>query len=517
MNYYEIAGKNYDLSGNVSTEAMLKDVIDTDQASQFKVEMTQGSRYYASKNDILNRDFREFYVDSIKYVDSNKSNDHIVNNLFKKLTDQKQGYICGKPFEFKSLTDDKDLINKVIELTGPKFQDVILDMVADASKKGREEIQPFLTEDGLFDFCAIPGEQVIYITDTTYQKNVEQAIRYYVMDVVENGETKELKRVEVWDDEKVTRYQEVESADGDRFYQFIYPGTYGVNINPQYHWYMYNTNYTDASQTEKFNDVEANGIETHGWGRVPMISLHNNSDIRSDLAPIKNYIDALDIVASGFINDLKDIQLAIWVLKGYEGTELDEFMLNLQKFKAIKLDAEGNASAEPKTLDIPKEARNSMLEWLERKIYEVGQGVDEQKLTGGSITNVVIKAMYEGLNIKSNSMITKLRKTLNEFMYFVVEYINDRDGTSYDYNDIVFKFNLSMLFNAKELIETKQIAVNTAIALKNSLVTHKTALKLLRSMCEDFEFDIEQEVEAYNKEQEEKLSLFDDNMGFEVE
>jgi len=405
------------------------------------------------------------------------------------------------------------LLKKVTELLGDDFKDTVADWIKYASIKGTEELQPFINAEGDFDYVRIPSEQIVYITDTTYQKNVEQVIRYYAMEIVKNGKVKELKRVEVWDKEKVTRYQEEEDGLGDTQYDFIVPGTYGIQLNPEYHWYSYNTNFTDSSQLNSFNDVDAVGVEGHSWGRVPMVSLANNSELRSDLVPIKRYVDALDVVSSGFVNDLRDIQLAIWVLRGYDGESLGDFMLNLQKFKAIKLDADDNASAEPKTMEIPKEARATMMEWLEHKIYEVGQAVDEQKITGGSITNVVIKAMYEGLNIKANQMITKLRKAMSEFMYFAVMYINNRDNTSYNYKDIEVEFNTNMLFNEKDKAETLNVIVDAVLKLKG-VVSDETMLKVLVAKADlGVEFDVNEELAKVASERE--LSVVDIEAPFE--
>lgn len=503
---YNMQGQNIDFGGEITTEQMLKDIIEADQVSQAKEEMVFGVNYYNGNNDIKRRDFREYWVDGIKYIDYNKSNDHIANNIFKTLIDQKQGYIAGKPVVIKS--EDEELEMKVKELLGKQFQDVVQDWIKGASNKGRDDLQPFVNKDGDFDYCIIPGEQTIYLTDTTYQKNVTQVVRYYVMEVVDGDEVKERKRIEVWDDEKVTRYQEVDTFEGTE-YIFIQPGTYGVSCNPEFHWYTYNTNFTDESQLYAFNDPSLVGAEGHGWGKVPMVSLWNNSEKRSDLMPIKDYVDAMDIVSSGFINDLKDIQLAIWVLRGYEGQDLAEFMQNLQKFKAISLDNADSSSAEPKTLEIPKEARESMLSWLEQKIYEVGQGVNTQKITGGSITNVVIKAMYEGLNIKANNMIVKLNKAMSEFMYFAVQFINDRDGTTYDYKDINFEFDKKMLFNEKEAKETLKTGIE-AILLLVGTFSKKTVMDLLVKNLElGKDFDIEKELADIEKEKKADMNTLE--------
>ena len=497
--HFHGVNKNLELSGEVTTEEILKDIIETDQVSQEKIEMNKGVKYYSSENDIIHRDFREFFVDGIKFIDHNRSNEVIVNNLQKKLVDQKIGYISSKPFVMES--DENGLIEKVTELLGKGFNDIIQQWMQGASNKGRESLQPFIDEEGEFNYCIIPAEQVVYITDTTFQKKIEQAIRYYVIEWVKDGETKKTLRVEVWDEKKVTRYQEIEDVFGNSFLQFITPGTFGININPQFHWYTFNSNFVDLSQLNSFSGVELKSVEGNGWGRVPIVSLGNNTEERSDLVPIKRYIDALDIVSSGFINDLKDIQLAIWVLRGYEGESLADFMLNLQKFKAIKLSTDDGSSAEPKTLDIPKEAREFMMKWLLKMIYEIGQGVNESEITGGSITNVVIKAMYAGLDIKANKLITKLTASLSEFMFFVVQFINERDNTDFDYKSINFVFNKSMIFNTKEIIE--------GLVLLRGIISDRTLIEQI-----PFINDPDAELKRKEEEAEEKVNSLGGGMGF---
>ena len=444
-------GLNVDLSGKITTEDILKDIIETDQDSEAKAEMVLGVNYYNTKNDILKRDFRKYFVNGAEYTDSNKSNEFIVNNLHKALVDQKKGYIASKDIQFS--TDDKALEEELDSLLGERFQDIMQEYIQGASNKGRETLHCYIDSDGDFGYCVIPEEQIIYITDTTYQKTVEQVVRYYNMDFVQDGETVTILRVEMWDKEKVTKYQETTDKMGNKQLEFIHPNTMGITVNPQYHWYDYNTNFTDKSQMLEFDGTLKTGVVPHGWGKVPFVQLQNNNEERNDLMPIKKYIDALDIVSSGFINDLKDVQLAIWVLRGYEGESLAEFMQNLQQFKAISLSTDAGSSAEPKTMDIPKEARMALMEWLEKKIYEVGQGVNPSALTGGSITNVYIEATYSNLDSKCNTMITKMRSSLQEFMYFAVKYINDRDNTTYDYKQVKFTFNKDLLFNIKEKIE----------------------------------------------------------------
>lgn len=465
---------------------IIKSLIQDDVESLRKKDMYDGINYYRGYNDILKRDFREFFVEGKKYIDENKSNTHIVNNYQKKLTDQEVGYIIGKPVTIEA--EDEVFAEKVITLLGEKRHDTFSEWIKGAINKGYDSLHPFRDEDGEFDYVVMPGEELIFIYDTSYQKKLLNVVRYYKMEWEINGETKELYRVEVWDEEKVTMYQE--NTEGD--YDFIVQGTYGVEINPRYHWYTY-----------YYNDIEnmKTDVEAHGWGRIPIVKLSNNSEEIPTLKMYKSYIDAMDVVASGFVNDLRDVQLAIWVLRGYEGEDLSEFMYNLQTFKAISLSNSDSSSAEPKSIEIPKEARVALLEWLEKKIYQVGQGVNETDIEGGSITNVAIRAMYAGLDIKSNILITKLKAALQEFMYFVTEYINERDNASYDYKTLEFTFNKSMIFNELEIVE--MLAKSVGIISNHTIIANHPLVKNLAD-----------EKEWLKQEEEERMTALGGDLGF---
>ncbi|MHA1302982.1 MAG: phage portal protein [Candidatus Heimdallarchaeaceae archaeon] len=426
---------------------VLKDLIQED--IRCKKEARNGTLYYGNVNEILKHDFRKYYVDTVPFIDYNKANNHIANNFHKKLVDQKTGYIAGKPIVITS--EDKQLEEKVNELLGEQSSDIFNEWIKGASNRGWEGIHAYINLAGEFRYTNISNLELIFIYDTSYERELINVIRYYKMTWQREGKDETTIRVEVWDAEKVTYYQEI-----DEDFIFITPGTMGIEFNPCPHWWNMNT---ATNQTQEAN-----------WGKIPFIKLQNNTEEMTDLEPIKSYIDALDMVSSGFVNDLRDIQLAIWVLKGYEGEKLSDFMHNLQTFKAIKLSADESSSAEPKTMEIPKEARQALLAWLESKIYQIGQGVDESNISGGSVTNVVIKALYSGLDIKSNLLITKLKSALSEFMYFVVTYINNRDKTSYNYKDLKFTFNKSMIFNQVEIVD--MIQKSFGIISKKTLIAN---------------------------------------------
>lgn len=80
----------------------------------------------------------------------------------------------------------------------------------------------------------------------------------------------------------------------------------------------------------------------------------------------------------GVKTDLEDIQEVVFILAGYEGEDLDEFLQKLKKYKTVKLDSEEESKGELNTLtiDIPVEAREKMLAMTRKSIFEQGMGID---------------------------------------------------------------------------------------------------------------------------------------------
>lgn len=423
---------------DISDTAVIKDYIEADLKNPKKLEMLDGEKYFKVEHDILGIDFREYIIDGQSLIDYNKANNQNTNPFHRLLVQQKIGYIAGKPITIT--TDEDNYSKKINEVLGMKFDEIISEWIKGSSNKGVEWLHPFINEDGELDYIIIPAEQAIPIYDTSYQKKLIYFIRYYVMYVLKGDKVFERYRVELWDKEKVTFF--IQDDEGNYYLDDT------EENNPRYHWYSFNTN-------------SPHDIKENSWGKVPFINLNNNSEQISDLKPIKKYIDAYDKVSSGFLNDLEDIQTAIWILKGYSGEDLSEFMRDLMTFKAIKVD-DDDSNVDSKTLEIPYEAKKVILEILEDKIYEIGQGVKmSTDKFGQNPSGVALKFMYSGLDLKAGTMINKLKKSLQEFMWFITKYINLKEKTNYEYKNVKFTINKTIITNETEQIDncTKSMGV----------------------------------------------------------
>ena len=167
-------------------------------------------------------------------------------------------------------------------------------------------------------------------------------------------------------------------------------------------------------------------VLNHYFGQVPFISFANNDNHTSDLEPIKGHIDTYDKVYSGFINDLEDIQEIIFILSGYEGESLGEFLGNLKKYKTVKLDGDVDSKSDLKTLtiDIPVEARKELLSISRKAIFEQGQGVDPEPSNFGNASGVALKYLYSLLELKSGLTETEFRLGFAELVRAICRHAN---------------------------------------------------------------------------------------------
>jgi SPP1 family phage portal protein len=436
----------------------ITDLIKSDLSSPLKSRMSQGVNYYNSRHDI--QDFRHYYwVDGARQEDTTKSNNKVPHPFHKILADQKTAYIVGNPVvvsigsvdvvdednptsgEQRQLAIAEEFQTKLMEKLGESFDDVLNDWILGASNKAIEWVHFYIDGKGDFRFMIVPSEQIMPVYDTQYQNDLIYVIRFYVYDLVDhNGQRQQRYKVEWWTKDEVEYW--VQLADG----MFIHDPDY--ELNPAPHWLSFNT-------------LTPSVKSPNSWGRVPFVALWNNSQLHTDLQPIKPLIDAYDKVKSGWVNDLDDFTEQVYVLKGFTGlsgeaqaglSELQLFMQNLKANRAIAVETDGAVTT--LKADIPLEAKVKFLDITRREIFYFGEGVDvDNDKFGNNPSGISLKFLYASLDLKANRLIRKLKVALKEFMWFVTEWINRMGATKYDSSQIMFTVNKAMIFNEKEKID----------------------------------------------------------------
>ena len=161
------------------------------------------------------------------------------------------------------------------------------------------------------------------------------------------------------------------------------------------------------------------------YGRLPLIPLKANKDGASELTPaIKAKIDAYDAILSDFADNLDRANDVYWVLNNFGGTmdEVAELLEQINRVKAVAnlSDGSGNgATAEPRTIEVPYAARREALDLLERALYQDYMAMDMDALTGGSLTNVAIRAAAANLNLKADRYEWQVRQFVQNLLELI--------------------------------------------------------------------------------------------------
>jgi len=439
-----------------ATEA-INNLIYQFENSELRKKMVDGYNYYRSENTAINDRQMLVYVQDengnpVEMEDPYKANNQLASGFMRTLIDQKINYSLGK-----KITLDVDNEKLFYETVGKDFQVYLKRLGKEASIKGIGWLHVYMKTDGTLGLTIVPSEQIIPIYKTYDSKELDLIIRYYNFSkITQKGTYEIVTRVEVWDSQQATYY---ERSDESGFYYLLTDeqmfDTFGeCQPNPKYHF----------QRAFIYGDSVASS-EGVPWGKVPFIPLYNNDESDYDLQSVKTYVDAYDIVNSDFINNLVDFQDIYWILKGYDGENLLEFLTQVKRYKTLKVSESGDARAEK--LDVPYEARKEAKESLEKDIYAFGMGFNPNQIGDGNITNIVIQSRYTQLDLKADAFEEQVDIFVGKFLYFINTFLQLHSKPLLIIDAITY--NRSMMMNEAELLKSN--------AEQKGVISEQTRLK----------------------------------------
>lgn len=455
----------------------IKTLIDNDASSDKKRFAKTGLRYYEADHDI--KDYRIFFIDADGNLkeDTYKANIRISHPFFTELVDQCVQYmLSGKDGFVKS--DLPDLQQKLDEYFNDNedFTSELYEVITGAQSKGFEYMYAYKDENDRTAFQCADSIGVIEVRAKETADNCDYIIYYYTERI--SKDNKQIKRIQVWDAQNIYFYkQEGEGAiQPDNCFTPSEGGT-AVNVRPHI-----------AGKQDNGRDAYYDG-----FGFIPFFRLDNCKKQFSALKPIKKLIDDYDMMACGLSNNIQDTAEAIYVVKGFQGDNLDELMTNIKAKKHIGVDDEGGVDI--KTIDIPVDARKTKLELDEKNIYRFGFGLNTSGLKDTSATtNIAIKSAYSLLDLKANKLQIRLQQFLRKLLKVVLEEINEQEGTDFSQSNVYFDFTREIITNAQEnaqieLVEAqrKQTEITTILNLAGT-IDDETKLQLI---CEQLDLDYE--------------------------
>lgn len=456
-----------------------KNIIDDDQVvgmirefnmSKKRQLMITGMRYYEVDNDIKNRKITKV-IKGQEIEETYKANNKLAHAKYKAMVDEKVNYILARDYSLDC--EDKEYIEKVKQTLGKHFQYKLSGLGYEASNKGIAWLQPYIDESGKFNMMIIPAEQCIPVWKDNSHTELDKMIRVYQSTYWKGSEKKTDTNVEVW------------NADG-----VIY---YTLNDNALIYNY------------DRSNDIDNGGPVAHfkrnnewvAWGKVPFIPFKNNRIELPDIKFVKSLLDAYDLSRSEAANYVEEVKNLIFILKGYGGEDISEFMRRLNEDRAIPIDdpADGGVEALTPTMDIT--ALKEHYEQLKRDLTEDGQTINKDLDKFGSApSGVALKFMYAGLDLKANALEVEFKMGFENLLYFINIYLGETSQGNYNNVDLNILFNRDMEINESEVI--------TNCASSKGVISDETIIA-----NHPWVRDVESELEKMQKQQQESLPFQD--------
>lgn len=414
---------------NIISDEQIVGMIREFNLSEKRKLMITGTRYYQVDNDITNRKITKI-VDGDIVEETYKANNKLAHAKYKTQVDEKVSYLLSKPYTLEC--DDKVYIDKVKNALGKHFGYKLNGLGYEASNKGIAWLQPYIDEKGKFNVMIIPSEQCIPVWKDNSHMELDKMIRVYESTYWVGNSKKSETNVEVWTEDGVTYY----------------------TLNNTKLIYNY----------EKSNDIDNGGPVSHfkrdntgewvSWGKVPFIAFKNNRIELPDIKFIKSLLDAYDLSRSEAANYVEEVKNLIFILKGYGGEDIKDFMKHLNEDRAIPIDdpKDGGVDALTPTMDIT--ALKEHYEQLKRDLVEDGQSVNKDfDKFGNSPSGIALGFMYAGLDLKDNALETEFKMGFESLLYFINIYLGETSQGNYKDIDINIVFNRNMKINESEVIQ----------------------------------------------------------------
>ena len=345
-------------------------------------EAQAGEAYY-NKHNLTIEQFQKFiYTLSGRKIQDNFSVNYKLKTLFfRRLVLQQIQYVLGNGVVLQ------DVRNK--EKLGKDFDKQITKAAKRAMASGvafgfwnLDHLEVF----GYADTPKEPGFCPLYDEETA---QLMAGIRFWFRNVGDNTNF------------RATLYE----ADG--YTEYVQYGSEEIHELEPKKAYKIKIRKTAAGGTESVTD--------ENYGVLPIVPLYANDTHDSELVGIRECIDCYDYIKSGLANNIDEADGFYWILQNtgaMDDVDLAKFVQRIRTVKAAMVDTDAGTSAEPHTMEIPVEARRTMLEILEKDIYKDFQALNVETLSAAAKTTQEIQAAYQSQDNKCA-----------DFEYYVIDFI----------------------------------------------------------------------------------------------
>ena len=375
---------------------------------------TKLNNIYLGKHDILNRE-----------KDGVLSNNRVVVNHAKYITDTNVGYLLGNPVNYLA-TDDINIDAVLKEYKRQTITDLDSEIAKSVSIMGLQREYVYANENAEPRSCVIDNRNSVIVYDDTVEHKKMFGIIY--RELVE-GDIKESK---------------------NKTYEVIVVDKASITT---YH-----------SKGKKV--LTKQGKEKpHTFGDVPIIEYRNNPELLGDFEPVISLIDAYNLLQSDRINDKEQLVDAILVLYG---ATLEDAQMETLKSQRYASGLPNDSKMEYLIKQLQESDVDVLRKNVEADIHKISMtpNMSDQNFVGNS-SGVAIRykllAFEQNIKNKERYMERGLVERLKLYINFLSTKSNDitKDIPVEDI-DVVFKRNLP-----SNDLETSQI-INNLVDLVDS-------------------------------------------------
>lgn len=187
---------------------------------------------------------------------------------------------------------------------------------------------------------------------------------------------------------------------------------------------------------------------------LPITIFRNNPDYKSDMTPsVRAKIDIIDIVNSGFANNIEDFSDLFWVIKnasGMDSTAFEDYVANINRTKKIIV-GDGD-DVNTKQIEIPTEARTKFVELMKKElIFETGI-IDTQAIAaGGDIRNIGIKLMTLKLRQRISDFEWEAYRAATDIINKRLQYLGESGEFDIDFTEMLIGNDTELIDNANKI------------------------------------------------------------------
>lgn len=421
----------YGINGDMGDKEFLEQSIVRWKGSPERMLQIKGHLYYDNEHDILLRKRMMIGKDGELREVKNLPNNHIINNQYAKMVNQKTNYLFGKPFTVKCSNEQyTELLNSVLD---KGFMRTLKKSAKYSYNGGISWLYPFYNEKGKLTFRVFPSYEILPFWADSEHTKLQGAVRLYIVAGYNKNMPVTIEKVEVFDAAGVHKY----ILDGET----LIPD---MTEDEQYSTYV---KVTDGDGV----------VEGLNWERIPLIPLKRNEIETPLLKNVKSLQDGINIMMSDFENNMQeDARNTILVLKNYDGENLAEFRNNLATYGAVKVRCEDGANGGVETLQISVNADNykTIIEIFKKALIENAMGYDaKDDRLGGNANQMNIQSMYSDIDLDADDTETEYQAAFEQVLWFVNAYLANNGQGSFENETVNIIFNRDIMMNEAEIID----------------------------------------------------------------